>query len=807
MQAPRSLRHGRPAAGTSNVRVEDLLRAPLEELLAEARRLRPSTLVTYSPKVFIPLTTLCRDVCGYCTFARPPRRGARAFLTEEEVLAIARAGAAAGCTEALFTLGDKPELRYGVAREELARLGCATTLEYLAHCAKAVLEETGLLPHLNPGVMTRAELESLRPVSASMGTMLETTAERLSARDGPHWASPDKIPARRLETIRLAGELAIPFTSGILIGIGETREERLDALLALKALGDEFGHIQEVIVQNFRAKPGTRMAAHPEPSFDDHLWTIAAARILLGPDRHVQAPPNLAYHEFPRLLDAGIDDWGGVSPVTIDHVNPEAPWPDLVRLEEATRGRGLALAPRLPIYPEYLGERWLDPAVRTAVVRASDAMGLAREDRWAPGEPVAVPFVVRRDTLPLELSGDELGENELVRLFEARGEEREQVFAAANRLRREVCGDEVSYVVTRNIQYTNVCYFRCGFCAFSKGRLARNLRGAPYLVPLAEIVRRCEEAWERGATEVCLQGGIHPAFTGDYYAEVVAAIKDAVPGLHVHAFSALEVWQGAATLGLSLDEYLARLRDLGLSSLPGTAAEILDDEVRAVICPDKVTTAQWLEVHDAAHRVGLRSNVTIMFGHVESPRSWARHLLRAREQQQRSGGFTEFVPLPFVPMEAPIYLKGRARRGPTFAEALLVHAVGRLALHPWITNIQASWVKLGPDGVRQALAAGVNDLGGTLMNESISRAAGSEWGQEMPPEQMEELIRSADRVPRQRTTLYGDAPEERVRASFDAGPLAEPLNLKVRDAGLVAPPRLVRPGLLAEARGWRTASL
>jgi len=631
-----------------------------------------------------------------------------------------------------------------------------------------------------------------------MGIMLETTAERLSARSGPHWASPDKLPARRLETIRLAGELAIPFTSGILIGIGETREERLDALLALKALDDELGHVQEVIVQNFRAKPGTRMADHPEPSLDDHLWTIAAARILLGPTAHIQAPPNLSYEDFPRLLDAGIDDWGGVSPVTIDHVNPEAPWPDLVKLEQATRGRGLALAPRLPVYPEYTGERWLDPALRTPVLRAADAMGLAREDRWAPGEPVAVPFVVRRDALPLE-TADELGEDEITRLFEARSEERERVFAAADRLRREVCGDEVSYVVTRNIQYTNVCYFRCGFCAFSKGKLARNLRGAPYLVPLDEIVRRSREAWDRGATEVCLQGGIHPAFTGDYYAGVVEAIRAALPDLHVHAFSALEVWQGAATLDLSLEDYLARLRDLGLASLPGTAAEILDDEVRAVICPDKVTTDQWLAVHAAAHRVGLRSNVTIMFGHVEGPRSWARHLMRAREQQRETGGFTEFVPLPFVPMEAPIYLTGRARRGPTFGEALLMHAVGRLALHPWITNIQASWVKLGPDGSRQALAAGVNDLGGTLMNESISRSAGSEWGQELPPEQMEELIRSAGRIPRQRTTLYEDAPAERRAASFGAAQLAEPINPKVQDAGLTAPPRLVRPGLVASS--------
>jgi FO synthase len=779
----------------------ELLSADLEALLSEARRLRRGPLVTYSPKVFVPLTTLCRDVCGYCTFARPPRRGERAFMTEDEVLAIARAGAAAGCHEALFTLGDKPELRYKVAREELRALGCETTLEYLGRCARLVLEETGLLPHLNPGVMTRAELEALRPVSASMGIMLETTAERLGERGGPHWASPDKIPARRLETIRLAGELSIPFTSGILIGIGETREERIDALLALKALGDEHGHVQEVIVQNFRAKPGTRMASHPEPSLDDHLWTIAAARILLGPSWHVQAPPNLAFDDFPRLLDAGIDDWGGVSPVTIDHVNPEAPWPDVERLAEATRSRGLELAPRLPLYPEHVAElgRWVDPAVARYVRRAADASGLARDDAWAPGEPGRVPFVVRRDAPPLELTGEELGEDELTRLLEARGEEAARVCAAADRLRREVCGDEVTYVVTRNIQYTNVCYFRCGFCAFSKGRLAANLRGAPYLVPLDEIVRRSEEAWERGATEVCLQGGIHPAFTGDYYAGVVRAIKEAVPGIHVHAFSALEVWQGAATLGLSLEDYLARLRDLGLGSLPGTAAEVLDDEVRRVICPDKVTTRQWLAVHDAAHRVGLRSNVTLMFGHADAPRSWARHLLRTREQQRRSGGFTEFVPLPFVPMEAPIYLQGRARRGPTFREVLLVHAVARLALHPDITNVQASWVKLGPDGTRQALAAGVNDLGGTLMNESISRSAGAAFGQELPPERMEELIRSAGRVPRQRTTLYDDPLEERVGASFGAEPLSEPLNPPVKDAGLVAPPRLVRPGLAARS--------
>jgi FO synthase len=760
----------------------------LEELCEEARRLLAAgrgSLVTYSPKVFIPLTTLCRDVCHYCTFAKPPRRGERVFMRLDEVLDVARSGAAAGCREALFTLGDKPELRYRVAREELAELGCASTVEYLARAAQLVMEETGLLPHLNPGVLTRADLELLRPVSASMGMMLETLSGRLSARGGPHFGSPDKLPAARLETIRLAGELQVPFTTGILIGIGETRAERIDALQAIRAAGP---HVQEVIVQNFRAKPGTRMAAVPDAPLEELLWTCAAARIVLGPEMSIQVPPNLT-DDFGRLLDAGINDWGGISPVTIDHVNPDAAWPELDRLRAVTESRGGTLAPRLTVYPRFVDSQWLDSGVLPHVLRAADADGLAREDEWTPGDPRAIPFTPR-DALPLDTAG-ELGEAELVRLFAARGEELHRVLAAADRLRREVCGDEVSYVVTRNIQYTNVCYFRCGFCAFSKGKLAANLRGPAFLVPHEEIVRRCVEAWQRGATEVCLQGGIHPAFTGDYYVSVVEAIKAAVPDLHVHAFSALEVWQGAATLGLPLDDYLAQLRAAGLSSLPGTAAEILDDEIRAVICPDKITTNQWLEVHDSAHRAGLRSNNTIMFGHVEQPVHWARHLLRVCAQQQQTGGFTEFVPLPFVHMEAPIYLKGRARKGPTFRETLLMHAVGRLALHPHITNIQVSWPKAGPDGVKAILSAGVNDLGGTLMNESISRAAGAAFGQEMSPERMEELIRSAGRVPRQRTTLYADAPLERVAASFGAAPCLEPLNPSVKDARLQRP-RLTR---------------
>jgi FO synthase len=540
--------------------VEALLAASTEELCAAARSLRRSDVVTYSPKVFIPLTTLCRDVCHYCTFARPPRRGERAYMSEDEVLAVARAGVAAGCREALFTLGDKPERRYRVAREELAELGCETTVEYLARCAKLVLEETGLLPHTNPGVLTREELALLRGVSVSQGLMLETTSERLAARGGPHFGSPDKLPAARLETIRLAGELRIPFTTGILIGIGETREERIDALLAIRDLGE---HVQEVIVQNFRAKPGTKMADYPVPSLDDLLWTAAAARVILGPEAHIQCPPNLSGNDFGRLLDAGIDDWGGVSPVTIDHVNPEAPWPELELLAAETEARGFALAPRLAVYPEYVSGRWLDPSVMPHVLHAADAEGFARDDRWAAGSHAPIPLTPR-DALPVD-SADELGEDEIVRLFAARGEELHRVFAAADALRREVNGDTVTYVVTRNVNYTNVCYFRCGFCAFSKGRLAANLRGRPYLVPLEEIVRRGCEAWDRGATELCLQGGIHPGFTGETYLDICRALKSELPDLHIHACSALEVWQGAATLGLSLEDFLGALRDAGLA--------------------------------------------------------------------------------------------------------------------------------------------------------------------------------------------------------------------------------------------------
>ena len=796
--------------------------ADLPELMARASALRDAGFgraVSYSRKVFIPLTKLCRDVCHYCTFARPPRPGERAYMTLDEVLDVARQGARAGCREALFTLGDKPELRYPQARDELEALGHPTTIAYLAAAARAVLDETGLLPHANPGVVTRDELIALREVCPSQGLMLESASPRLLEQGEVHHGSPDKDPEARLETMRAAGELAIPFTSGILIGIGETREERIEALLALRDLHDDYGHIQEIIVQNFRAKPDTRMAAAPEPTLEDLQWTIACARLVFGPDMAIQAPPNLTPDGYRALIRAGINDWGGVSPVTPDHVNPEAPWPHLDQLDRETAREGKALTERLTVYPAYVRrlDAWVAEPLHAAVLQASDAEGFARESAWSPGDadavlPAALLDRLARPAAPAPTSttralcekasrGDGLDEAEIAELFSARGDDLAAVVRAADALRREVNGDDVTYVVNRNINYTNVCYFKCQFCAFSKGKLSENLRGAPYDLDLDEIARRSTEAWERGATEVCMQGGIHPEYTGATYLDICRAVKAAVPGMHVHAFSPLEVWQGAATLGVSLESFLRQLRAAGLGTLPGTAAEVLDDEVRRDLCPDKLTTGQWLEVMETAHGVGFRTTATIMYGHIDRPRHWARHLARIRALQARTGGFTEFVPLPFVHMEAPIYLKGRARRGPTFRETLLMHAVARLALHPLVPNIQASWVKLGPRGVRACLAAGVNDLGGTLMNESITRAAGAGFGQELPPERMETVIAGAGRTPRQRSTIYGEPPAAQVARSFHAADL-QPVVQTPSPAWARSGAReaLVRPGIEAAAR-------
>jgi FO synthase len=776
--------------GLTNNEALALTNVDMAILVREAQALRDlgkGQLISYSRKVFIPLTQLCRDVCGYCTFATTPKQLDSAYLSSDQVLQIARAGAAAGCREALFTLGDKPELRYSAAREELEALGHKTTISYLAAMAELVLNETGLFPHINAGVMSAEDMTLLRRVSASQGLMLESASERLCASGGPHFGSPDKHPSARLQMIDAAGKLRIPFTTGILIGIGETRRERIEALLAIRDSHQRHSHIQEVIIQNFRAKPSTRMADALEPGLDELVWTAAVARLILGEAMNIQVPPNLNRKGLKQLIEAGINDWGGVSPVTRDHVNPEAPWPNIAELARETAESGKTLSERLTIYPEFSLdlEHWVDSGLQARVRAAMEADGFARNGSWSPGSQERAPefdlSALKSNTIPSvgigkilnrAVKGEDLSEQQIISLFGARGEDFKAVCAAADDVRQRVNGNIVSYVVTRNINYTNVCYFHCQFCAFSKGKKHGHLRGRAYILDLDEIVRRSSEAWERGATEVCLQGGIHPDYTGNTYLNICRAIKKSVPGIHIHAFSPLEVSQGAKTLNIPVSEFLGQLKEAGLNTLPGTAAEILDDEVRRIISPDKLTTQEWLSVIETAHRLGLKTTATIMFGHVERPVHWARHLLRLREIQRRTGGFTELVPLPFVPMEAPIFLRGKARRGPTAREALLLHAVARLALHPLVRNIQTSWPKMGRMGAVASLSAGCNDFGGTLMNESISKAAGGSNGDELPPRDIEALIRKSGRVPLQRTTLYSQASAERVAASFNAPALS-----------------------------------
>jgi 7,8-didemethyl-8-hydroxy-5-deazariboflavin synthase CofH subunit/7,8-didemethyl-8-hydroxy-5-deazariboflavin synthase CofG subunit len=749
----------------------ELLTTPLATLQKQADTVRRSAhgnRMTFSPKVFIPLTMLCRDRCGYCTFAKAPARVDSPFLSLDQVLDIARAGRAAGCHEALFTLGEGPEDRYPAARHWLDEHGYATTVDYLVAACSAVLEETGLLPHANAGALDRADLVRLREVSASQGMMIESVNPELAA----HRSAPDKTPERRLATLEAAGHAAVPFTTGLLVGIGESRADRLATLEAIAASHRRHGHVQEVIVQNFLPKAGTSMHQWPPCPTDEFLWTIAAARVVLPAEIHLQAPPNLS-DDLAPLMASGIDDWGGVSPVTADHVNPERAWPALGILRSATEAAGLILAPRLTLYPEFALEpdRWLAQPLRFPVLDASDAEGLGRDHPWSSGGEVPPPDLLGKDAPPvvtLASSGSAVGEvlaavadgqvvdeDQIVTLFGARGPEVRALAEVADQLRVEAVGDEVTFVNNRNINYTNVCTFKCKFCAFSKGPLSLNLRGNPYLLDLSEISDRVREAEEAGATEVCLQGGIHPNFDGEYYLDVIKAVREASPTIHIHGFTALEVTEGARRSELPLADYLVLLRDAGLKTLPGTAAEILDDPVRAILCPDKINTEEWLFAHRTAHQVGLRSNVTIMFGAVEQPRSWARHLVRTRALQSETGGFTEFVPLPFVHMATPIYLQRKSRRGPTFRETLLMHAVGRIAYRGSIDNIQISWVKMGAEGVRQILRAGVNDLGGTLMDENISRAAGASHGQMMDAERFAAIVHPLGRTLAQRTTLYG----------------------------------------------------
>ncbi len=780
------------SSGVSGWTDAELLELPLptlQEAAGQIRRAAHGNRITFSPKVFIPLTMLCRDRCGYCTFAKAPARVESPYLSLDQVLDIARAGRAAGCHEALFTLGEGPEDRYPAAQEWLHANGYTSTVDYLVAACKAVLDETGLLPHANAGALDLEDLLRLREVSASQGMMIESVNPDLAA----HRSAPDKTPARRLSTLEAAGEASVPFTTGLLVGIGESRADRLATLAAIAASHRRHGHVQEVIVQNFLPKPDTAMHRWPPCPTDEFLWTIAVARLLLPPDIHLQAPPNLS-DDLAPLMDSGIDDWGGVSPVTADHVNPERAWPALGILRSATEAAGFTLAPRLTLYPEFALDpgRWLAGPMRFPVLDASDAEGLGRDHPWSSGGEVPPPELLGKDlvvrgrtgasgpstsptpsapappVVTLASTGSAVGEvlagvaegqpvdeDQIVTLFSARGSEVRAVADVADQLRFDAVGDEVTFVNNRNINYTNVCTFKCKFCAFSKGPLSLNLRGKPYLLDLSEISERVREAEGLGATEVCLQGGIHPNFDGEYYLDVIKAVREASATIHIHGFTALEVTEGARRSDMPLADYLILLRDAGLKTLPGTAAEILDDPVRAILCPDKINTEEWLHAHRTAHSVGLRSNVTIMFGAVEQPRSWARHLVRTRGLQLETGGFTEFVPLPFVHMATPIYLQHLSRRGPTFRETLLMHAVGRIAYRGAIENIQISWVKMGAEGVRQILRAGVNDLGGTLMDENISRAAGASHGQMMDAARFAAIVNPLGRTLAQRTTLYG----------------------------------------------------
>ncbi|MEO3742057.1 bifunctional FO biosynthesis protein CofGH [Plantactinospora sp. B5E13] len=797
----------------------------LDELLAVAGRLRDAGLadagrpgvVTFSKKVFIPLTRLCQDRCHYCTFATVPHRLPAPYLERDEVLAIAAAGAAQGCKEALFTLGDRPEARWPQARQWLTERGYDSTLDYLRACAIAVLEETGLLPHLNPGVLSWAELQRLKPVAPSMGMMLETTATRLwSEPGGPHHGSPDKEPAVRLRVLSDAGRVGVPFTTGILIGIGETAAERVDSLFAIRRSAREYGHIQEVIVQNFRAKPDTAMRGMPDAELHDLAATVAVARILLGPGARIQAPPNLIEGEYDLLLRAGIDDWGGVSPVTPDHVNPERPWPQLDELAARTAAAGFTLRERLTIYPEYVrrGDPWLDPRLSAHVAALADpATGLAVEaarpgglpwqepdDAFVPGGRTDLHATIdtagrtgdRRGDFDhvygdwaevgarvstagqtpsssadgpdhdlragLRLAADDPAallearhEAAALALFGADGAALDEVCRIADELRRATVGDDVTYVVNRNINFSNVCYVGCRFCAFAQ----RERDADAYRLSVEQVADRAEQAWQAGATEVCMQGGIDPKLPVTAYADLVRAVKTRVPGMHVHAFSPMEIVTAAAKAGVSIRDWLGELRDAGLDTIPGTAAEILDDDVRWVLTKGKLPAATWVEVVSTAHELGIRSSSTMMYGHVDHPRQWLAHFRVLAGIQDRTGGFTEFVALPFVHTNAPIYLAGIARPGPTWRENRVVHAMARLLLHGRIDNIQCSWVKLGDAGTAELLRGGCNDLGGTLMEETISRMAGSDHGSARTVAQLERIAAAAGRPARRRTTVYG----------------------------------------------------
>ena len=718
-------------------------------------------LLTYSPKVFIPLTFLCRDVCHYCTFAQTPKKVESPYLSIDQVISIAKEGEANGCYEALFTLGDKPELRYRAAREWLLDNGYETTNDYLAACAEAVLNETSLIPHLNPGCLTVDEITKLKPLSGSMGLMVESLSSRLTEKGNPHYGSPDKDPIFRIKTLEEAGRQKVPFTTGILIGIGETRLERLESLHKIAELHLTYNHIQEVIVQNFKAKPNTLMANASEPSFDELMWTIAMARLILPGDISLQVPPNLNSDYIKQLSQSGINDFGGISPVTKDYVNPEAPWPEIKKLNQIASISNQSLEPRATLYPKYFADldTFSTPRISSKLLQITDSQSLIRSDFWRSGISNKIPSypdAVFNSSICQTIKKVEKNPSieNIQQLLEISDNDFKYVTDYANDVKSQIHGSDITFVINRNINYTNICSFKCNFCAFSKGRGHDDLRGKPYNISHEEIIRRTNEAVDRGATEVCLQGGIHPKYSGETYLEIVKAIRSASPSIHIHAFSPLEIDHGRKTLNISTKEFLQELQKAGLNSLPGTAAEILHDDIREIICPDKLTSNQWIEIIETAHSVGLPTTSTMMFGHIERTAHVAHHLLELLNLQKRTNGITEFVPLPFVADEAPIFRRGKARPGPTFKETILVHSVARILFQGQINNIQGSWVKMGLPGLKFLLSSGINDIGGVLMNESITRSAGASFGQELRLEEVVGIANELNLNLLQRNTLY-----------------------------------------------------
>jgi FO synthase len=808
--------------------------ADLDRLLLAAGRMRDSGLekagrpgvITYSRKVFIPVTHLCQDRCHYCAFVKSPaqlkRAGKDMFMSPDEILEVAKQGAALGCKEALFTLGDRPEARWPEAREWLDANGYDSTLSYLRAMAIRIMEETGLLVHLNPGVMTWEEIQRLKPVSPSMGMMLETTSTRLFLEKGEaHFGSPDKDPAVRLRVIEDAGRSNVPFTTGLLLGIGETYAERVDGLFAIRAASRRHGHIQEVIIQNFRSKLSTAMMRKLDLPLEEYIAAVAVSRIVLGPGARLQAPPNLTDPaELELLVRAGIDDWGGVSPLTPDHVNPERPWPEIDELSRLTAAAGYQLHERLTVHPHYVRaeEPWLDPRLVPHVRALATPDGLAVESRIPVGQPwqepdpewlgsgrvnlhteidtegrtgdrrsdfedvygdwselreaVSASFqgpsrrveghsgdpAVRAALLRAETDPAGLTDAEYLALLNAEGRDLDALAGLADRVRHDTVGDRIGYVVNRNINFTNVCYTGCRFCAFAQRRTDADA----FTLSMQQVGDRVDEAWAIGATEICMQGGIHPDLPGTAYFDLAREVKSRQPGIHLHAFSPMEIVNGSARTGLSYHDFLLEAQAAGLDTIPGTAAEILDDEVRWILTKGKLPASAWIDIVTTAHRLGIRSSSTMMYGHVDNPGHWVGHLRTLSRIQDETGGFTEFVLLPFIHTNSPVYLAGVARPGPTPQENRAVHAVARLMLHGRIDHIQTSWVKLGTAGTQLMLQGGADDVGGTLMEETISRMAGADNGSEKTVDELETLASDIDREAYQRTTTYGVPTAERA---------------------------------------------